>query len=436
MKHRLLHFRPLDATQRKRAETDPEAAVYLWLCATASRLPTGQVTYKLPRLDQISAHQSEAVNTVSKMVFIETDPGAAYFPTVDMDLPPLKGPKFNPIIASLQLAPAEADMGSFSGLPVEILEGILGHLDIHSLDCFKTASRSTYTAVTEHPMYRVINHQAHDALRCYRVLDENRDVTLKLLYEVLCASVCARCGAFGGYLYLRSCARVCSACYLSMDKSNHHHHHQQMEQCINQVPGIETAKIRVSSLKRVPQLYQALTETKGRRQVNLAAAKRAHERLRTSNFTFDIDKLTLEDLASIDYLDDESLDEVLSESTSSLQNVLDTAADTDVVEINMATVRVPYLNRQTGLAEWGFSCAGCQGMYPWSGDPRREYIMSSFREHLRKLSATEQTGHGIDWGVFGSLGNVAREIGPGEDEKCRRRVRCLMEIFGTGVVLS
>jgi hypothetical protein len=211
-----------------------------------------------------------------------------------------------------------------------------------------------------------------------------------------------------------------------------------MEQSINQVPGIETAEIRVSSLKRVPQLYQALTETKGRRQVNLAAAKRARERLRTSDFTFDIEKLTPDDLASIDYLDDESLEEILSEPSSPKTAIcaLATAADMDVVEINMATVRVPYLNRQTGLAEWGFSCAGCQGMYPWSGDPRREYIMSSFREHLRKLSATEQTGHGLDWGIFGSLGNVAREFGPGEDERCRRRVRCLMEIFGTGVVVS
>jgi hypothetical protein len=50
----------------------------------------------------------------------------------------------------------------------------------------------------------------------------------------------------------------------------------------------------------------------------------------------------------------------------------------------MTIIRVPWLNRRSRRDEWGFYCVGCEDLYKWPNHARRDFIMSTFREHLGK----------------------------------------------------
>ena len=50
----------------------------------------------------------------------------------------------------------------------------------------------------------------------------------------------------------------------------------------------------------------------------------------------------------------------------------------------MAMMRVPWLNRQSGRDEWGFHCVGCEQNQRWPNHARRDYIMSTFKDHLKE----------------------------------------------------
>lgn len=49
-----------------------------------------------------------------------------------------------------------------------------------------------------------------------------------------------------------------------------------------------------------------------------------------------------------------------------------------------ALIRVPWLNRKSGRDEWGFHCIGCEGLFQWPNHINRDFIMSTFREHLKE----------------------------------------------------
>ena len=62
----------------------------------------------------------------------------------------------------------------------------------------------------------------------------------------------------------------------------------------------------------------------------------------------------------------------------------------------IAVVRVPWLNRKSGRDEWGFHCIGCEGLDKWLNHANRDFIMSTFREHLKECGPIRAGVHHIN----------------------------------------
>lgn len=61
-----------------------------------------------------------------------------------------------------------------------------------------------------------------------------------------------------------------------------------------------------------------------------------------------------------------------------------------------AMMRVPWLNRQSGRDEWGFHCVGCEGLDQWPNHANRDFIVSTFREHVKECGPIRDGVHHID----------------------------------------
>lgn len=61
-----------------------------------------------------------------------------------------------------------------------------------------------------------------------------------------------------------------------------------------------------------------------------------------------------------------------------------------------AVMRVPWLNRKSGMDEWGFHRVGCEGLDQWPNHANRDFIMSTFREHLTECGPIRAGVHHID----------------------------------------
>ncbi|KAK7431672.1 hypothetical protein QQZ08_001891 [Neonectria magnoliae] len=62
----------------------------------------------------------------------------------------------------------------------------------------------------------------------------------------------------------------------------------------------------------------------------------------------------------------------------------------------VAVARVPWLNKETGMDEWGFRCIGCQDNMQWPNHNERDFIMSTFRVHLEECGAIKDGVHHKD----------------------------------------
>jgi hypothetical protein len=62
----------------------------------------------------------------------------------------------------------------------------------------------------------------------------------------------------------------------------------------------------------------------------------------------------------------------------------------------MAIVRVPWLNRRSRRDEWGFHCVGCEDLYEWPNHARRDFIMSTFRVHLKECGPIKDGVHHLN----------------------------------------
>lgn len=205
-------LRPHTPAGRKQWETDLQAAVYIQVCLGEANLRPGEVTYDIPALEH-PAIDNGVVETTKKLAILETSPQASYFPTIDMYLDPLHGPKYNSVVSEPPAGPASVGFGSFHVLPSEMFHIILGELDLHSIEQFAQVCEEASERVFGHHMYRRIYHQAHDVVRCFRIFRPDERIPLRQLYKILGQRRCCYCNQFGGYLYLHNCTRVCSRCH-------------------------------------------------------------------------------------------------------------------------------------------------------------------------------------------------------------------------------
>lgn len=103
-------------------------------------------------------------------------------------------------------------LGVLNQLPMEILLNMLLKMDIPTLMSFRGTSRTAMGAVDSLREYQIINRLAPDFLRA-ALWTRAGFFNLEKLYNTLCATKCASCGHFGGYIYMITCERVCLRCF-------------------------------------------------------------------------------------------------------------------------------------------------------------------------------------------------------------------------------
>jgi hypothetical protein len=114
--------------------------------------------------------------------------------------------------------PPTACLGRLDRLPLEIINGIISLLDIAAVDQLKVVNRRAFAVANSHPQFKLLNWEAHDALRGIRAIKISHTITVQTLIERLCASQCVECGEFGGYMYLVTFERVCRRCFEKNDR--------------------------------------------------------------------------------------------------------------------------------------------------------------------------------------------------------------------------
>jgi hypothetical protein len=62
----------------------------------------------------------------------------------------------------------------------------------------------------------------------------------------------------------------------------------------------------------------------------------------------------------------------------------------------MTMIRVPWLNRRSRRDEWGFHCVGCEDLCEWPNHTQRDFIMSTFGEHLKECGPIKDGVHHIN----------------------------------------
>ena len=107
--------------------------------------------------------------------------------------------------------------GGFSKLPVELVANIFLQLDLLTITSFRQVNKQARLLVDAIPQYGLLYQACPGILRAV-ISVQARFFDLKKLYEtVCCVTKCSECPAFGGYLYLITCERVCYCCFTSRE---------------------------------------------------------------------------------------------------------------------------------------------------------------------------------------------------------------------------
>ncbi|KAL1392004.1 hypothetical protein HDK64DRAFT_262983 [Phyllosticta capitalensis] len=105
------------------------------------------------------------------------------------------------------------NLGAFLRLRLEPLQPILSQIDLHTLRIFRRLNRQALRVVDSIPESKILATYAPNALRGIQSIGADRWNTCTSLYKAFCTAECELCGDFGGYLYVRTCKRVCFLCF-------------------------------------------------------------------------------------------------------------------------------------------------------------------------------------------------------------------------------
>ncbi|KAL2795705.1 hypothetical protein BJX66DRAFT_336618 [Aspergillus keveii] len=113
-----------------------------------------------------------------------------------------------PVDNGRHISPPKVDLGALDKLPQELLETVLGQLDIQSLTKFRRFNRRGMQAVDSIHAYKQIVTRFPTALRAILSINTGATYSCQDLYHELQTAECRDCGRFGGFLYLLTCRRL------------------------------------------------------------------------------------------------------------------------------------------------------------------------------------------------------------------------------------
>ena len=316
---------------------------------------------------------------------------------------------------------APINSGMLETLPRELLNAVLGQLDVQSLTNFRRVSQNSRLAVDAILPYRTLRVQAPELLRAILSHGIGRWTLIQDLFDALLSRNCAGCGDFGPFIYLLSCSRACFKCICkdlkfspqlaSTAKAEYGLDDRALAglPTLRSLPGSSTHKFKTRGKPLAFVDWEAAKETAIALQDQCEEAQiapgcwskdkhgfplRGHP-----GFLIGIDlprgspwPSGDEPMAQFQRIWQEMNDKV----DYSFNQSRTIATKTRIIPHFVGIIRVPWLNSASGKLECGISCKGCRrGWGPWgiyrrlrrdSPDWRRIY--SDFLEHLRCCTAS------------------------------------------------
>ncbi|CAF9924291.1 hypothetical protein IMSHALPRED_006141 [Imshaugia aleurites] len=462
----------MDNWQRERRNS-----FHLWLCAQ----PTDFVSKVVPG-QELTLAQNEERKQLAQMAYFGWRSDGNGFRTLNDNLPLLdRWQKETP-----RTGPPTVGLGTLDQLPIEILTYIISWLDISAIDQFKAMNRRSLEAVNAHPQFRIINQQAHDALRGLRAIKTAHMITVQTVFEKLCTRQCSECGDYGGYIYLVTFDRVCCRCFTRKDRylplreidtikefgisleklrtlprflGYPGHYGKRLLLARKKEPYISlvdrasaySAGIVCHGSFEAMQEYVANTNSNTRkhykteiveREKELAVERAVKEREKKARWRAEVRKRNAHLIERMTRRQEREVRK--RKGIALIEGVEDPGEDTDGGDISTpqatdyssddhpmfdhkvyrsdteqtiseyigesgdlrswvcesfrykAVIRVPWLNRKSGMGEWSLHCVGCEGLDLWPNHANREFIMSTFREHLKECGPIRAGVHHID----------------------------------------
>jgi hypothetical protein len=239
-------------------------------------------------------------------------------------------------------------LGALDIFPNEVLHCIIAQLDLRTVTNFHYVNRRARNLAASLPLYRCIRTHARNVLRCILGNSVGSRITLETLYQALCTAECASCGAFGGYLYLQTCTRICYPCFTKPQGS------------FQVMRSFTLTRPLLNTLPRMPSragTYSSRAK-KYRAGLGLADGKSAWQAALAPHNS----------VATLEYCVREVAEQKSARwtSKSSASWPRRTGAPRDDKEGNqsrfMAVVRAPWLDRSSHRVEWGAYCKGRKSM--------------------------------------------------------------------------
>ncbi|KAM7209810.1 hypothetical protein V8F06_014808 [Rhypophila decipiens] len=110
-------------------------------------------------------------------------------------------------------------IGDINRLPLELINQVLGRLDIPTLTTFRRVNQRAMHLVDSLPSYRRIWTTCPDILRAAVSLNAN-SFSCDTIFKTLIREKCEFCGEFfGGYLSLITCTSICHVCHWGLEHS-------------------------------------------------------------------------------------------------------------------------------------------------------------------------------------------------------------------------
>ena len=113
--------------------------------------------------------------------------------------------------------PLAPNLGRLELLPLEHFTAILSDTDLYTLHRLRRVNKRFSQVVASLPQYQALARHASNALYAILGLKTSKWITCRNLYSALINPECEECSAFGGYLYLITCRRLCMRCFNPRD---------------------------------------------------------------------------------------------------------------------------------------------------------------------------------------------------------------------------
>lgn len=245
----------------------------------------------------------------------------------------------------------DASLKHLDRLPMELLHQLCLQLDIFSLLKFRQVNLRSRQVVDSLHEYRITTLFGLTPLCAILRTKLAVNVTISDFYDILCTKDCSLCGGFAGFIFLPTWIRCCFKCLQQAPETQM----QTLAFIRKQLSLSRQELLQLRAFQPLPGVY-TMNETPYKSRIKIVSTQQAVSVLKR-------------------------------EIVDTQQTLVSRSSDGPIARFNfMASCALPYLDRDSGLIEYGVSCAGCQLALEkrfWDAPRDEVYSKAGFLEHFK-----------------------------------------------------